>query len=221
MISIIQSNNQAAALMHQGQYTEAIAYAKNGITQLRDAVFRQEETWKTSKRFATPLISMISIEETKSTLKLASKSDSDNTFSAYKRAMFFPDEHLCVAQYQREVAAVLLFNLAMSKHMLGTQGAGSSKHLEGALQVYKLSLSALQQASSPIAGPLALLMLGNFANIGHIQSHFWRKQEAEECLDHIHHLLPHATDADMQEQEFFVVALMTGRLCRSDMAPAA
>mmetsp|Transcript_1409 Transcript_1409/g.1914 ORF Transcript_1409/g.1914 Transcript_1409/m.1914 type:complete len:218 (-) Transcript_1409:140-793(-) len=217
MSIVINANNRAAVLLQEGKYMEAIADAKHGITCLRDSTGQAQQEQQEQNTTRRPQISLIPIESASKIVDISS----DSTFNVYARAFYFHDCNFSVVEYQNEVAAVLLFNLATAKHLLGLSEANKSKHLEGALQAYKLSIAALQQACSPIEGVLALMLLGIFTNAGHIQSHFWRKPEADECLYHIHSQLPRAIDADAQEQEFFFFTLMAGKLCQSNMAPAA
>jgi tetratricopeptide (TPR) repeat protein len=133
---------------------------------------------------------------------------------------------------REEVAAVVLFNLALIHHIRGIS-LRMSGHLENALKLYELAIKILQRHSGSMEELLVdeLLVFAIFFNLGHAQALLFCHAEASTSFDFLRHVLRKCDNTNtgsrgtyaLQDDDlyffFFNTMLVHGELLT--LAPAA
>jgi len=97
------------------------------------------------------------------------------------------DEWMDYIIYQGRTSAVLLYNLALAYHLQGLCTGVSSRELQLALQLYKMTLSVVEscchfQAVDDHDDLLLLLVMAVFNNMGHIYGTFFYGPGSIKCI---------------------------------------
>ena len=141
--------------------------------------------------------------------------------SIYSGAFVF-NEEFC-SQFHADTAAMMLFNLGLASHLsVGyLDPANSSKKMESALHLYKLSMATLNQHTNVQSPLLAMALLTNMRNI---LSTFLRHSEANECLHALENYLSdpvHAIGIADEDLRFFYYHITYSSACKQIVAAAA
>jgi hypothetical protein len=91
---------------------------------------------------------------------------------------------------REEIAAVVLFNLALIHHIRGIT-LRRPDHIEKALKIYELAIKILQRHDGSMEELLIdeLLVLAIFFNLGHAQTQLFCNAEAVSSFDFLRHVL--------------------------------
>lgn len=147
-------------------------------------------------------------------------------FSVFNHGALFEQKDtssLPVGTY-RTIAASVVYNIALSYHLIGLQGAHRGSDFDKALKAYKAArdlLNATGESQLSATNDVNLLTLAIVNNMGHIHEQFYQLESAKDCLQELHMLLPQTSWSE-QSAKLHLTGLLfppQGGLC--PQAPAA
>ena len=191
--TLADTNSSAVECLRQGKHIEAVAQLQEALATMRMAIrdAQQETTILSTENTiasetqleikSVPIVEDVCfshVARCASEVCVEGLADTGSgAFRFFDRAFLLPEignDDPWFTANQNRVSVIILFNLALSHHSLGSR-FGSSNDLELALKFYKICLSivdecGMEEPSSPSDDFVLLLLLSLFNNIGHIQA---------------------------------------------------
>lgn len=193
--TIVAWGSHAVQLMTVGSFKEASQAWSCALLQLVPHLQRPE--WDDIISEATSSSGELVAQAIDVSCGLVS-SDDDRIFSVFPRSFVYvcsdSAQQMWTLEDYRIVAASTVYNLALTHHLQGLQGAGSRRDLNKALQAYGsarelLSLTPSEAAAAP--EDLKLLYLAIANNEGHLCEQAFETDRVDVCLNQLHEVLPH------------------------------
>mgnify|MGYP005850513085 CR=1 FL=1 len=216
--SIAQLNNAAVAKLAEGNHNEAIKLIKICLINLKANLDVKADN-NSEKRgidigigdFRSPLIQSVPVCDQMTSNSLSARS-SDNLFSFFTGAFVF-ENALEIHQQSPHLIIVLLYNFALSFHLLalqlqlqhqheGKRDKDSQCYLTQAKNMYQSALDMIcREREEEDLEQLTSILMATTNNLGHVHSHFLNFAETRECVQLMSYLMAHPTLADELSDE--------------------
>jgi len=222
-------NAHAASLLSQGEMTEASKAWSYSLRQVLPLVL---ETSEETEFGAMPESSVVKdhgiILQCMRDMPKVESSD-ERVFSLFPHAFHYSkcessQNAACNLEETRQVAACIVYNIALCHHLLGLQGACNRVQLNKALTAYKAARDLLYSTTSDITASnenTKILALAIANNEGHILDHLFEKEQAKQCLQQLRYILSRTCWSEVSEHFHVTAVLFPSLECLRLHAPAA
>lgn len=213
-------NDEGVYVLQHGTFRQAISVFHNALkgllSQINAGGSDDAEPPSPSEKFRPypPLVECLSLEQV-----VSSPSYQENsTIFIFDQALVFhlsdDDSDRC----QNLASAALLYNIALSHHMMGVTSGVNDISLHQALRFYKMALAVCMSKSFSSISTVQLAIVNNMAAI---HSALMEPREAETCMRHLSSLLVKHTGEDVRDSYsiFYLNLLVQGS--SMTLAPAA
>lgn len=236
----IAMNNNAVALLQEGNTKEAIVVFKYALRRMREH-FATASLIESEHQACNPVLGDIAaLDLSFSSIDTGCIEDDDDDKCSSEKPLFRaipvlgflqPSHETCTAIYDHALqisheendrdilTSVILFNLGLIYHSKGIYDC-RSRCLSRALSFYQ---KAFQVLGSEKEAQLGLLLLAIFNNTAHIFSYLFQLDEMHQCLQCMRDILADLEDIDSDTNlEFFYLnAIVYGARDLFSLAPAA
>jgi tetratricopeptide (TPR) repeat protein len=188
MQSIIEMNNQAALLMENGLYKEAIEVLDNTLETMREILGNdgQEALEHTSSAKDRPLFQDSIGQPPRKPLTPVVNFESNDEDFIYRspiRATELPEEDGDEDFDEFNMSVVIIFNMALSHHLRAIQGRKDNKtRLRKALKLYELSFFMQMKGEGQLSTTQVLALVNN---CGQIYKQLDRQRKANKFFQHM------------------------------------
>ena len=217
--AVINKNNLAAAALRQGHYRDALVVMREATVTLNSIHRRSDIRTRYPVR---PMDSFPPIQSSPVGPMHGHPAIESGSSAMFRRAIILSQQEESV----QVISAVVLFNLALCHHLIGTS-LNSSGRICSALQFYKMSYQIMEENRHLcIFGDLLVLALIN--NIAEAWAQVCEVRKAREWFDFLSKILGVESDdqrslpaLDEEDYVFFYMNAMLHHGETMDIAPAA
>jgi hypothetical protein len=225
----MQLNNQALVHMMEGNHNETVGALGTALTNLKMYQELGSAAVSSSVSQHKPLhgneVQDMSTRLCSIPLSSSSNSSGDySIFTLFDRALVIPQCPEITGNTDR-IMAMLLYNMGLCLHLQATS-SGKALEMDGALQLYEMAFSVVEDAWAEFdVDDLMLLLLALFNNMGIIHSSRFENAKTRTCLDWLSTLAANPIFQSLMEKPeytpFFMNLLVAMKQQTHTCSPAA
>ncbi|CAB9503059.1 expressed unknown protein [Seminavis robusta] len=206
--AIIDLNNRAVSSLLQGDSDAAVSSLTAAMSSLQNLRDVELEEQKQQQQQAPPLsqhwlaekiLESLSGESPMCSIPLSftnsESADGPGTFTLFNHALTISNSSSLmvssVAKNYDRLLAMILYNMGMAFHTQAVR-SGRSEELRGALQLYEMSFSVVENAWVRFdVDDLTLFLMALMNNLGHIHSSLYNAPQTQICIEWLTALAGH------------------------------
>uniref|UniRef100_A0A7S3L4Y0 Cohesin loading complex subunit SCC4 homolog n=1 Tax=Amphora coffeiformis TaxID=265554 RepID=A0A7S3L4Y0_9STRA len=202
---IIALNTEGTEHLRRGAFKDAIRCFRTASVALNEA---GQEPRRCPKILLDSVLPFLPVPLALVSDSQLARLSPNNMFMMYQQAFSFGYDSF-ISQNEASVGIVIMFNMGLTYHVMALTSLASipSTAFSRALKCYKIALSLFDTIKDSTAeSQFVLPTLALLVNMGHVYSHYCRRNEAGACQENIQLILESGASLcipEMEEQFFF------------------